>query len=552
MNDSRVVVIGSGAGGAAFAWSMASAGVKVQLLEAGPSYNPATDYKLAQPDWENSRFPAKVPWRDRQTHAPMQALDKKWDSIQSWNHLKADEPKKKQRGFGGYHHVVGVGGSTLHYTGESHRMNPASMAMHSRFGVAADWPLTYRELEPYYCIAERTIGVAGPESPGVRLRSEPYPVPAHQRSYASQVLGRGFDALGLSWTPNPVASLSRPYDGRPPCNYCGQCTRGCPRYDKGTADITFVAKALKTGNCSLKTVSQVLRLETGKSGRVEAAIYADEKGVEHRVTGDLFVVACGSVETPRLLLNSASAESPGGLGNESGQIGRNFMETLMFASIGLHPEPLGSYRGLPTDSICWDFNAPDAIDGVIGGCRLSQMTIEMGMDGPLNYARRVVGGWGKQHKKNMREQFGRALALGGICESLPNPGTFIDLDPEAKDKFGLPKARIHSHLDDMAFRRIGFIASKVREILAAAGVGKTIEEISSVDYFNSTHVFGTCRMGQDAAESVVDPDCRNHRWNNLMVVDASVFPSSGGGESPSLTIYANALRVAEAARNKGV
>ncbi|MEO6696668.1 MAG: GMC family oxidoreductase, partial [Gammaproteobacteria bacterium] len=116
--------------------------------------------------------------------------------------------------------------------------------------------------------------------------------------------------------------------------------------------------------------------------------------------------------------------------------------------------------------------------------------------------------------------------------------------PDEKDEFGTPLARIHSHLDEMALRRVDFMAKTCRELLNAAGVKQLFEEYGSYDFFSSTHVFGTCRMGNDPQHSVVDRYCRSHRWRNLFIVDASVFPSTGGGEAPSLTIEALALRTA--------
>jgi choline dehydrogenase-like flavoprotein len=264
------------------------------------------------------------------------------------------------------------------------------------------------------------------------------------------------------------------------------------------------------------------------------------------------VVACGAVETPRLLLNSAGPHAPDGLANESGLVGRNLMETLHWVSSGLHPEPLGSHRGLPADGVCWDYNAPDAVPGVVGGVRFSPMTIEADFAGPINYARRVVGGWGAAHKAAMREQFGRVLSVGGIGESLPNPGSYIDLDAEEKDAHGMPKARIHSRLAEMEIQRLAFIAKMCRQALEAAGVDKLVEEFGTYDMFNASHVFGTCRMGTDPATSVVDEYCRSHRWRNLLVTDASIFPSSGGGEAPSLTIYANSLRAAHYLKEQGI
>jgi choline dehydrogenase-like flavoprotein len=135
---------------------------------------------------------------------------------------------------------------------------------------------------------------------------------------------------------------------------------------------------------------------------------------------------------------------------------------------------------------------------------------------------------------------------------LPNERSYIDLDPDQQDELGLPIARIHSHLDEMALRRLDFMAKTTREILSAAGVEKIFEEYGGYDFFSSTHVFGTCRMGTDPAQSVVDRYGRSHRWRNLFVVDTSVFPSSGGGEAPSLTVEALAIRTAAHIRELAV
>ena len=142
----------------------------------------------------------------------------------------------------------------------------------------------------------------------------------------------------------------------------------------------------------------------------------------------------------------------------------------------------------------------------------------------------------------MRASFGHVLSVGAVGEFLPNAGTYVDLDPVARDEHGTPLARIHSRIDPPELRRLAFMANKCRAILAAAGAGKPFEEFGSYDSFNATHVFGTCRMGNDRRSSVVDRNCRSHHWRNLYIADASVFPSSGGGEAPSLTIEALSIR----------
>ncbi len=537
-----VIVIGSGAGGGAAAWALATKGVSVLLLEAGPSYDPFTDYLLDRPDWETKHFPEKVPSKGRQTVAPLQTFERKWQHLRSWDRVSGRHNPGNRRANWGYSHVVGLGGSTLHFTGEAHRMHPEAMLMHSRFGVAADWPMDYAALEPLYLETEKLIGVAGPAEDPMRPRSAPFPLPAHPLSYGSQKIAQGCRKLGLNFVANARAALSQPYDGRPACNYCGHCTRGCPRTDKGSVDVTFIPKAAATGKCTIRTEATVLRVEAGPNDRVSGVLYIDATGKRHNVKGRAVVVACGAVETPRLLLASANTHATEGLSNESGQVGKHFMETLYWVSSGLHNDPLGSHRGLPSDGICWDYNAPDAIPDIVGGCRFSAAVHESDVAGPLAYATRVVKDWGRQHKQAMRNQFGRALSIGGIGESLPNPKSYIDLDPDKRDKNGTPLARIHSYLDDTELQRLSFMAKTSREILKASGAGDIFEEYGAYDGFQSTHVFGTCRMGTDQDDSVVDPYGRSHRWRNLFVADASVFPSSGGGESPALTIEALAIR----------
>jgi choline dehydrogenase-like flavoprotein len=340
-SDFDVVIVGAGAGGGASAWALASQGFRVLVLEAGPEYNPLTDYLLDKPHWEQSHFPDRAKHKGRYVYAPMQKLETRWEALRSWNHIHGKRNDTDRRSVYGYHHMRGVGGSTLVFAGEAHRLHPESMRMRSRFGVAADWPMHYAELEPFYGRAEREAGVAGPSDDSIRFRSQPYPLPAHPLSYASTKVEQGCRLLGLRLMPNPVAILSEPYDGRPPCNYCANCTRGCPRTDKGSTDVTFIRKAVATGKCTVRADSQVVLLEPGPEDKVTSVQFVDEKGALHAVSGDVILLACGAVETPRLLLASTNRFAPDGLGNESGHVGRNFMETLSWMCSGLRQHMLG-------------------------------------------------------------------------------------------------------------------------------------------------------------------------------------------------------------------
>src|SRR5262249_20993577 len=184
---------------------------------------------------------------------------------------------------------------------------------------------------------------AGQKSQGARWRAQKFPLPPHPLSYAAQTLGKGAKALGLDWQANSRAALSQAWNGRPPCNYCGACNNGCPRADKGSADVTFIGAALATGRCTVRPDSPVIRMEAGRDDRVTAVLVGRADGSIERIASPNLVLACGAVETPRLLLASD------GLANESGEVGQNFMDTLFIMVGALHPEPQHGRRGLPSD-----------------------------------------------------------------------------------------------------------------------------------------------------------------------------------------------------------
>jgi choline dehydrogenase-like flavoprotein len=315
-----VVVVGAGAGGAAAAYGLCRRGLSVLLLDAGPRFDPLTDYPLTEADWESRDFPQKPGSIATVTFAPGQKLGNE-PLLASGSRGLGPAVTNGMRWMEAYHHVRGIGGTTLHFTGESHRLHPEAMKMKTRFGVAADWPFDYAELEPYYVQAEELIGVAGPATQGARWRSRAFPQPAHPLSYAARTLGKGAAKLGLDRQANSRAALSLPWNARAPCNYCGACNKGCPRGDKGSADITFVAAALATGRLTVRPDSPVVRIEAGAGDRVAAVLVGHADGSIEKITSEHIVLACGAVQTPRLMLASD-------IGNESGEVGQNFMDTL--------------------------------------------------------------------------------------------------------------------------------------------------------------------------------------------------------------------------------
>ncbi|MEQ9618261.1 MAG: GMC family oxidoreductase [Deltaproteobacteria bacterium] len=510
--------------------------MSVLLLEAGPRYDPYKDYALDETDWELKGFPYKR--KIRYTFGEKQTLDTKYENLRSWNKASGKLNHGKERRYHKYQQVSGIGGTTLHYQGEAHRLNENAFKMKSEFGVAVDWPIDYKDLEPYYTEAEKIIGVAGPAKIPYRPKNKPYPLKPHQLSYASQIVEKGCKKQGIDLLPNSVAILSSLYRDAPPCNYCNGCIWGCPRKDKGSVDVTFIPLIEDTGNCEILENVYVTRIEVEKKkekSEVKGVVYYDKSGKEHFVEGDYVAVACGAVETPRLLLNSEI--------NEGGIVGKNFMETTFYETVAFHPERTDSYRGIPIDSVVWKWNNPDPKRGFPGGLRLFPM-VGSAM-GPVNYAMRYFEGWGKEFVSEMDKWFGHAIAVGGIAEFFPNDDTFVTVDSKVKDEYGVPVAKIQSFLGEPELKSIEFMQKKSKEILNASGAEEIVEEVSSYDYFSATHVYGTCRMGDNPETSVVDSSLRVHNISNLLVTDASVFPTSGGGEAPSLTIEALSLRAAD-------
>jgi choline dehydrogenase-like flavoprotein len=530
------IVIGSGPGGASFAWRLASKGMKAIILEAGSRYDPYKNYSLDRNDWELKGFPYRK--RIRYTFGQRQALDGKYKTLRSWNKGSGDLNRSDERKYVEYLQVNGVGGTTLHFQGEAHRLSTQAFRMKSLYGVGDDWPIDYNDLEPYYLEVERVVGVAGPDEVPYRPRKNPFPLPPHKLSFASQLVANGCKKLGVELTPNSVAILSQLYRESPPCNYCNGCTWGCPRKDKGSVDVTFIPLIEDTGFCDILAdcfVSRVAVETKNGSKRAKGVHYFDTEGKEQFIEGDFVAVACGAVETPRLLLNSGI--------NDNGLVGKNFMETLFYQVIAFHHERLDSYRGIPIDSVIWKWNKPDSNLGFVGGLRLYPTA--GGAIGPVNYALRFFDGWGEKFVNEVMKWFGHAFSIGGIGEFLPNKNTFVTLDDTVKDEFGMPVAKIQSFLGDSELKCLDFMAKTSKQILDASGAGEIVEQTSAYDLFTATHVFGTCRMGNSAEKSVVGSDLRCHEIKNLLVTDASVFPTSGGGEAPSLTIEALGLRAAD-------
>ena len=520
-------VVGAGPAGALVADHLASAGYDVVILEAGPRFDP------------DSRL-------DRMERAIRPAHDSVWDMGGERDAYTLSGPR-------GYPlnraRVKGIGGSTLHWQGMVFRNHEADFERRTRDGVARDWPIDYADLQPYYAAAEAELGVAGAaDNPFAPSREEPYPMPGFEPSYSDSLFAEACERVGVTMHSAPNARNSEGYDGRSACVGYGTCKPVCPSGAKYSADV-HVRKAESEGARVIDR-APVQRLETDSSGeRVTAAVYATPDGEEYRQEARQFVLACGGVETPRLLLLSESSRHPNGLANSSGLVGRGFMDHLFVGMGGeLDRETRQNHVGFIT-SECHEFyddpgKATAGTGGSVPGSDADLGPIKLEF---LNYAgpspvEMACGGneWGDDLLDTLRGAYGDHIGMGGLVGQLPREENRITLDRSTTDDHGNPVPDVQWSLDARTDRTIERANEIQRAILTELGVdiGWTVGPGNTGPAF---HHMGTTRMGTDSATSVVDEDCRTHDVANLWLPGSGAFVTSGA-LNPTLTIAALALK----------
>ncbi len=518
VEDADVCVVGAGPAGGLVADRLAGEGYEVVILEAGPRFS--AEDRLA-----------------RQERAIRPAYDRPdvWDGDPERDaHSASGEwfyPLNQTR-------VKGVGGTTLHWQGMVMRLHEDDFNSQSARGVGVDWPIEYEDLRPYYAQAERELGVAGADdNPFAPPREEPHPMPPFPPSYSDSLFAEACDELGIAMHSVPNARNSEGYDGRSACVGYGTCEPVCPSGAKYDATV-HVERAEEKGATVIDR-APVQRLEHDAAGEtLEAAVYATPDGEEYRQEADAFVIACGGVETPRLLLLSESPEHPEGLANSSGLVGRFFMDHLFAGVDGVLDEPTRqNHVGFMT-SECHQFY--DEADEEVGPFKLEFFNYA----GPSPVGMALSGNeWGDSLLERIRSEYGTHVGMGALVEQLPREDSYVALDPETTDDHGNPVPDVHWNVGDRALRtieRANEVQERILEELGAEITGRVGPENTGPAF----HHMGTTRMGDDPAESVVGPDLRTHDLENCWIASSSVFPT-GGAMNPTLTIAALALKAAE-------
>ena len=495
-------VVGAGAGGSVLAQRLARRGWRVVILEAGPFWHPDEDW-VSDEAGSHSLY-----WTQKRI-------------------IGGSDPIELGKNNSGR----GVGGSMVHYAGYCPRFHPSDLATDTIDGVGADWPFTYDELRPHYEQVEAELPVAGQNWPWPEPHS--YPHSPHPISGAAAKLWEGARRLGITMRVGPVGITNGTFGNRPHCIYRGYCLQGCKVNAKASPYVTHLPDALAHG-VEIRANAMVNRVILDEAGRARGVTYFQEaNGVERLQRAKVVALACYSIETPRLLLNSTSSRFPNGMCNNEDQVGRYVMVQGATQAAGRYPDELRMYKAPPPEVSSEDFYETDPRRGFARG-----FSIQTVSPLPIGWAEHVHadGHWGRELREYMRD-YNHWACIGVLNELLPQADNRVTLADEC-DPYGIPIARFDHSLGDNDRANIEYSTKVLGDILAASGA----QDVLSIRRY--AHLIGGARMGTAPDNSVVDANQRAWAVPNLFLTDGSVCPTQGSA-NPALTIMVLASRLAQ-------
>jgi choline dehydrogenase-like flavoprotein len=504
-DDNIVVIIGSGAGGGTLGSELAQKGIDTVILEAGGRH----EYDdFINDEWDSF---GQLAWLDNRTTSGAWRVARDFPNLPAWI-------------------VKAVGGSTTHWAGASLRFQEHEFKALTHYGriegaSLLDWPITLADLEPYYAKAEDRMGVTLTNG-----------IPGLPGNNNFKILKAGADKLGYKEChTGRMAINSEERDGRNACQQTGFCFQGCKWGAKWSTLYAEIPKGEATGKLEVRPNSHVLKIEHDDSGKVTGVVYADKDGNLQNQKARVVCVAGNSIESPRLLLNSASGKYPDGLANSSGQVGKNYMRHTTGSVYAIFDRPVHMYRGTTMAGIIQDEARHDTSRGFAGGYELETLSIGL----PFMAAFLNPGGWGRGFTTAL-DHYDRMAGLWIVGEDMPQEQNAVALNSEVKDKFGMPVPNVNfvDHPNDVAMRDHAYRQGMA--LYEAVGATRTFP----TPPYPSTHNLGTNRMSENAADGVVNKHGQTHDIENLFVSDGSQF-TTGAAENPTLTIVALALRQAD-------
>jgi choline dehydrogenase-like flavoprotein len=505
-----IIIIGTGAGGGTLAYRLAPTGKKILVLERGSFLPREKENWDAVSVFQQDRYHTTEIWRD-----------------------KAGQELHPGTGYF-------VGGNTKVYGGALFRWRERDFEqVQHKGGVSPEWPLKYRDFEPYYTQAETLYDVHGQHGldPTEPIASQNYPFPPIHHEPRIQEVHDALETKGLHPFYLPLAIKLNEINRRlSTCIRCNTCDGfPCLVDAKADADLNGIRPA-DDGyeNLTLLTEAKVLRLHTSPSGREVTSVETEIAGQIHQFSADIVVVACGAINSAALLLRSANDQHPKGLANRSDQVGRNFMKHQNGAIVGLSKKlnPTVFQKTMAVNDFYW---GEEGFDYPMGHVQLlGKVSGDMiALDSPS------VAGISFQNEDVFTAMANHSVDWWLTSEDLPGANNRVLVGDDT----------IHLHYTDNNTEAFDRLLQRWTQVLKSIDCGDRILPCSF--YFRKkiplqgvAHQCGTCRFGEDPQTSVLDINCRAHDVDNLYVVDGSFFRSSAA-VNPTLTIIANALRVAD-------
>jgi choline dehydrogenase-like flavoprotein len=539
------IVVGSGATGGWAAKELCEAGMEVALLEAGVKLDPDKDYTEHARPWD-------MKYRNKQAEPDLEArrpIGARCYACEETNaHFFVDEvdnpwttpPGKPFWWIRGRH----VGGRTIMWGRQSYRFSDYDFKAASHDGFGEDWPISYDEIAPYYDTVERWIGVSGSKEGFDQLPDGQF-LPPMAFTCGEEIMKKAVNAMGRGFTIGRCAVLTQNHRGRAACHYCGPCHRGCSTNSYFNAPGSTLPAAERTGKMTLITNAVVRHVTTNDKGLADGVFYFDSPSKQSREVKAKIVVLCASsLESTRILFNSANGKHPGGLGNSSGVMGHYLMDHMYaigafgtFPALGRKPEVANRPNGIYIPRF-----------RNLHGDKQEKFIRGYGYQGGENatvwehaYA---MKGFGAEFKEAVRDGNASRASLLGFGEMLPQWDNQVTLDKEKVDAWGIPVLHIDCAHGDNEKAMAKDIVEQAAAMLKAAGAENITTSTVPAPPGFGIHECGTARMGNDPKKSVLNKWNQAHDVKNLFVLDGSAFPSIAC-QNPTLTMMALTVRACE-------
>ncbi|HXG92315.1 MAG TPA: GMC family oxidoreductase [Blastocatellia bacterium] len=546
------IIVGSGATGGWAAKDLTEKGMRVIVLEAGRKLDPLKDFNEHTWPYE-VKYRGSIP--SSTLYGKRQPVQSKCYACNEYGHQffvdDIDNPYTTADGKP-FDWIRGrqVGGRTIMWGRQSYRLSDYELKAASRDGYGDDWPISYKELEPYYDRVEQFIGVSGSYENIPNLPDGKF-LPAMKLTCGEWELKR---AVERRWKDRHViigraAILTKNHNGRAACHYCGHCDRGCTTYSYFSSPGSTLPAAAKTGRLTLRpnAVASHIIVDTN-TGKAKGVAFIDQVTKKaHEVFGRVIVLCASTIESTRLLMNSATRQHPAGLGNSSGVLGHYLMDHIFQISVGGLVPSVANYPYNYDDGRANGIYIPKFRNvnerhpkfirgyGIQGGAQRGMLPATV----------RQIPGFGSEFKRMVRDAHSPAPFWMGIWgEMLARKENRVTINKDVKDAWGIPVAHIEcSHGDNEKAMAADGLES-LKEMAHEAGFEVTYASPFLASPGLCIHEVGTARMGDDPKTSVLNKFNQSWDVKNLFVTDGACFVSIGC-QNPTLTMMAITARACD-------